>query len=225
MARSLGFYGDGISFPVVFSQSFWLRVLPGGARLVQPRWMPARRILGGGRTCGVSFWPFPNSSGWCRLISSVFLTRISCHKTTHANGYYAAWPGWKVSISVLPLTEWGRCPGKWTGYPFQYSCLGNPTDRGAWWAGSDTISCLYLKMRAIILLLMKGCCWPMKRCWDSWPPEEKNSIRGQRRGLIAELLCNKVLLTYKGDRESFWHRHQKGAERVLLAFSWMLYSH
>ena len=54
-ARSLGFYGDGISFLVVFSQSFLLRVLPGGARLVQPRWMPVRRILGGGRTCGVSF--------------------------------------------------------------------------------------------------------------------------------------------------------------------------
>ena len=31
------------------------RVLPGGARLVQPRWMPERRILGGGRTGGVSF--------------------------------------------------------------------------------------------------------------------------------------------------------------------------
>ena len=30
-------------------------VLPGGARLVQPRWMPERRILGGGQTCGVSF--------------------------------------------------------------------------------------------------------------------------------------------------------------------------
>ena len=40
-------YGDGISFWVVFSQSFWLRVLPGGARLVQPRGMPERRILGG----------------------------------------------------------------------------------------------------------------------------------------------------------------------------------
>ena len=39
-------------------------VLPGGARLVQPRWMPERRILGGGQTGGVSFWPFPNSSGW-----------------------------------------------------------------------------------------------------------------------------------------------------------------
>ena len=30
----------------------------------------------------------------------------------------------------------------------------------------------------------------------------------------SELLCNKVLLKYKGDRESFWHRHQKGVERV-----------
>ena len=28
----------------------------------------------------------------------------------------------------------------------------------------------------------------------------------------SELLCNKVLLKYKGDRESFSHRHQKGAE-------------
>ena len=97
------FYGDGISFPVVLSQSFWLRVLPGGARLVQPRWMPERRILGGGLTCGVSFRPFTNSSSWRWLISPVFLTRTSCHKTTHANGYYGAWPGWAVSVSVLPL--------------------------------------------------------------------------------------------------------------------------
>ena len=28
------------------------------------------------------------------------------------------------------------------------------------------------------------------------------------------LLCSKVLLRYKRDRESFWHRHQKGTERV-----------
>ena len=97
------FYGDGISFQVVFSQLFWLRVLPGGACLVQPRWMPERRILGGGLTCGVSFRPFANSSSWWWLISPVFLTRTSCHKTTHANGYYGAWPGWAVSVSVLPL--------------------------------------------------------------------------------------------------------------------------
>ena len=66
--------------------------------------MLARWILESGRTRGVSFRPFPNSSGWWWLISSVFLIRISCHKTTHANGYPGAWPGWAVSISVLRLT-------------------------------------------------------------------------------------------------------------------------
>ena len=28
----------------------------------------------------------------------------------------------------------GRSPGEGNDYPFQYSCLENPTDRGAWWA-------------------------------------------------------------------------------------------
>ena len=102
MAGSLRFYGDGISFQVVFNQSFWLRVLPGSASLVQQRWMP-ERILGGSWTCGVSFWSFPNSFSWWWLISSMFLTRTSWHKTTHANGYHGAWPGWAVSVSVLPL--------------------------------------------------------------------------------------------------------------------------
>ena len=80
------------------------RVLLDGACLVQPRWMPERRILGGGWTSGVSFCPFMNSSGWWRLNSSLFLTRTSCRKRAHANGCYGAWPGWAVSISVLPLT-------------------------------------------------------------------------------------------------------------------------
>ena len=78
-------------------------VFPGGALMAQPRWMLARGILGSGCTHGVSFPPFTNSSGWWWLISSLFLIRIACHKTTHANGYYGAWPGWVVSISVLPL--------------------------------------------------------------------------------------------------------------------------
>ena len=28
----------------------------------------------------------------------------------------------------------GRVPGEENGNPLQYSCLGNPMDRGAWWA-------------------------------------------------------------------------------------------
>ena len=29
---------------------------------------------------------------------------------------------------------WGRSAGEENGNPLQYSCLGNPTHRGAWWA-------------------------------------------------------------------------------------------
>ena len=112
MACSLGFYGGGISFQVVPGHSFEFRVFPGGARIAQPRWMLARGILGSRRTHVVSFRPFLNSSGWWWLISSIFLTRIPCHKTTHGNGYDGAWPGWAVSISVLPLTQSHISPPK-----------------------------------------------------------------------------------------------------------------
>ena len=38
-------------------------------------------------------------------------------------------------ISEAGLTpELGRSPGGGHDNPFQYSCLENPTDRGAWWA-------------------------------------------------------------------------------------------
>ena len=49
MARSLGFYG--VSFWGVLGQSD----PPGGTQVAQARWLPERRILGGGQTCGVSF--------------------------------------------------------------------------------------------------------------------------------------------------------------------------
>ena len=35
-------------------------------------------------------------------------------------------------MSLIPGS--GRLPGEGNGNPLQYSCLGNPTDRGAWWA-------------------------------------------------------------------------------------------
>ena len=91
-----------------------------------------------------------------------------------------------------------------------------------------TDKCLLFKPPHLwYLIVVKGCCWTI-RCRDSWPPEEKNSIRGQRQGWIAQSFCViKFYLKYKGDRESFWHRHQKRVERVppLLVFSCMLYSH
>ena len=32
------------------------------------------------------------------------------------------------------IPKLGRAPGEEHGNPLQYSCLGNPTDGGAWWA-------------------------------------------------------------------------------------------
>ena len=32
------------------------------------------------------------------------------------------------------IPGWGRSPEGGNGNPLQYSCLGNPMDRGAWWA-------------------------------------------------------------------------------------------
>jgi len=51
----LGFMVMGLVSRLSLANHSDSRVFPGGASLVQPRWMPERRILGGGRTCGVSF--------------------------------------------------------------------------------------------------------------------------------------------------------------------------
>ena len=41
-------------------------------------------------------------------------------------------PAYAGDIGLIP--ESGRFPGEGSGNPLQYSCLGNPMDRGAWWA-------------------------------------------------------------------------------------------
>ena len=40
-----------------------------------------------------------------------------------------------ANIGVMGLIpRLGRSPGEGNGNPLQYSCLGNPMDRGTWWA-------------------------------------------------------------------------------------------
>ena len=41
-------------------------------------------------------------------------------------------------VSLIPGL--GRYPGEGNGNPLQYSCLGNPTDRGAWRAFARGVS-------------------------------------------------------------------------------------
>ena len=40
--------------------------------------------------------------------------------------------------SLIP--ESGRSPGGGNDNPLQYSCLGNPMDRGAWWAAVHRVA-------------------------------------------------------------------------------------
>ena len=47
----------------------------------------------------------------------------------------SAWenvPAGTEDTSSIPGS--GKSPGEGNGNPLQYSCLGNPMDRGAWWA-------------------------------------------------------------------------------------------
>jgi len=41
-------------------------------------------------------------------------------------------------MGSIPVS--GRSPGEGNGNPFQFYCLGNPTDRGAWWASVHVVA-------------------------------------------------------------------------------------
>ena len=53
---------EGCLWPIILHGPYlvWLRVLPGGLCLPQPRWIPAPRSLGGWSS-PPSYWPLPNS--------------------------------------------------------------------------------------------------------------------------------------------------------------------
>ena len=48
---------------------------------------------------------------------------------------FTRWLSGKESAFQAGLVPgWGRSPGERNGNPLQYSCLGNPMNRGTWWA-------------------------------------------------------------------------------------------
>ena len=54
-----------------------------------------------------------------------------------SKGFPGGWvvknlPAHAEDVDLIPGS--GRSPGGGNGNPLQYSCLGNPMDRGAWWA-------------------------------------------------------------------------------------------
>ena len=62
---------------------------------------------------------------------------------------YLGLPWWSQTIKCLPIMQetgfdpWmGKSPGEGNGNPLQYSCLGKPKDRGAWWDTAELFQIL-----------------------------------------------------------------------------------
>ena len=74
----------------------------------------------------------------CFRISSAL--SAGCHCLGPGFNDTVGFPGGSVvknppaSAGEDSILESGRSPGGGNGNPFQYSCLGNSMDRGAWWA-------------------------------------------------------------------------------------------
>ena len=47
----------------------------------------------------------------------------------------------------------GRSPGEGHGNPFQYSCLENPMDRGAWWTTVHRVSSSQTQLKRLNMQL------------------------------------------------------------------------
>ena len=136
--------------------------------------------------------------------------------------------GWK-ELHVFVYKVYGlTCPEEMTSNPRTCECdlTGNrvfmcvvkvrwrpwgwvgpdPTPRGSSWGEG------ILDSEQTLGDHVESCCWTTKDA----------GILGLRRRIQSgpemrldrsELLCNRVLLKYKRDRQSFWHQHQKGVRK------------
>ena len=92
----------------------------------------------------------------------------------------------------------GRSPGEGTGHPLQYSCLENPTDRGAWWVAVHGAAKSRTRLSDVAQWRSGGGgigrpLWSLSHCspLDSWPsssiwrrpgPRRDSCLGTQRRG-------------------------------------------
>ena len=66
------------------------------------------------------------------LLQGIFLTHMyMCMYLTPLGSVVKNLPANQETWVQFPT---GKVPGRQNGNPLQYSCLGNPMDRGAWWA-------------------------------------------------------------------------------------------
>ena len=86
------------------------------------------------------FLPSPWNSAKIILSSGSSFLSLQIHQVRRINQLPMGSPGGSVvknppanagNVGSIPAS--GRSPKEGNGNPIQYSCLGNPMDRGAWW--------------------------------------------------------------------------------------------
>ena len=88
----------------------------------------------------ISLFPPQTSSNllWCKADRAVFRLKVLSGVPTELRLFSPWWRSSKESACSAgdsgSIPGSGRSPGEENGNPLQYSCLGNPMDRGAWWA-------------------------------------------------------------------------------------------
>ena len=80
----------------------------------------------------------PINKTFVELLNFVFFTSLFIHFPKDIIMYHSVWLRWKRICRQCrdpgSIPGWGRPSGEGNGYPLQYSCLGNYTDRRVWWA-------------------------------------------------------------------------------------------
>ena len=77
-------------------------------------------------------WIYGNSEGWQLYMLS--LTEALAISTSSKLGGPMVKKPLANTGDAGSVSDSGRSPREGSGYPLQYSCLGNPTDTGTWWA-------------------------------------------------------------------------------------------
>ena len=84
------------------------------------------------------------------------------------------------------------------------------------WATSLSLysiySCYKYWLYSLCCTILKGGCWTTEDA-GIFGLQRRIQSRARDEAWLLRVLCNKVLLKYKRDRQSFWHKHQKGGQK------------
>ena len=158
-----------------------LTQLPSISSLYHPLSQPMLKAWWSADQTRLPKWPW----AWAEWTAKWLMRGLSCLPTQLA---YVLFSGWLLTLSILWWIAAGPTQWVWLAQARaeQLVCMAACGQALCLSQSSGVNEELSLKR---CLDLLKGCCWITRIHQDSWPPEEKNSIRGQRRGLIVQSFC------------------------------------